>query len=76
MFTQRILFVLLLRLIMCYINRLISLRPMTESCINTVYDKSLNLRSIWTGLSLQFRRQWSLLRVKLLYLWIRFIDTA
>lgn len=62
--------------IMCYICRLTSLRPMTVSCINTFYDKSLQSSSFWTGLSIQLKKQWSLLKVKIFYLWINFIDTA
>lgn len=56
--------------------RLTSLRPMTVSCINTVYDKSLHQSSFWLGLSIKLKKQWSLLKVKLFYLWISFIDIA
>lgn len=59
-----------------YTYRLTSLRPMTVSCINTVYDHPKHARSFWKGLSIQLKKQWSLLKVKLFYIWIGFIDTA
>lgn len=58
------------------LNRLTSLRPMAVNCINTVYDKSLQTSTFWTGLRLLLQKQWSLLKVRLFYFWIRIIDTA
>jgi len=58
------------------LSKLTSLRPMTVSCINTVYNESLHRSSFWFGLSIQLKKQWSLLKVKLFYLWLSFIDTV
>jgi len=58
------------------VSKLTSLRPMAVCCINTLYDKSLQTTSFWTSLSLQFQKQWLLLKIKLFYFWISFIDTA
>lgn len=56
--------------------RLTSLRPMTVSCINSIYDKSLYKSSFWKGLNIQLKKQWSLLKVKIFYFWISLIDIA
>ncbi|KAF0752099.1 putative aarF domain-containing protein kinase 1 [Aphis craccivora] len=58
------------------LSKLTSLRPMTVSCINTIYDKPLYNSSFWSSLSIHFRKQWSLLKAKLFFFWLSIIDTA
>ncbi|XP_050428644.1 aarF domain-containing kinase 1 [Adelges cooleyi] len=58
-------------------SKLTSLRPMTVSCINAVYEnRSISTKSFWTGLHARFQKQWALLKVRVFYLWISIFDVV
>ncbi|XP_050537119.1 aarF domain-containing kinase 1 [Daktulosphaira vitifoliae] len=56
-------------------SKLTSLRPMTVSCINTVYEKQTP-KSFMTELSIKIKKHWALFKVRLFYFWIGLFDVV